>query len=119
MKTAPPVGTTQFSGHVMTPDEFHYPGKRWEQPDFVEYPKWINMTGYEPVLAYDSTEECVYLARPEREPLPPKGRKIVSSRPIPIQSIPPPVPVMPPEVLAWWRRSLLWLAHKLEALARI
>ncbi len=121
--TSPPVGG------VITPREgrelitnFHYPTLRFPKTEFVEYPKWINMPGYESEMAYDADGEALLLSRPAREAAPAKKRQIISSHPIQLRTVQvqeAAAPVVPPVIipLAWWRRSLLWLAHKLEALA--
>jgi hypothetical protein len=122
-REAPAAGTFQVTGTQQITN-FHYRGIRFEKPkDFVEFPKMVSMTGYEAAVAHDAGEEVELLARPPRQPILAKGRKIISSNPIQFQSIPPaPVaqtPIAAAVPLAWWRQALLWLAHKLEALAKI
>ncbi len=119
----PPVGGTVMprEGRELITN-FHYPTLRFKPVEYVEFPKWVNMTGYDAVLAYDAESEAELLARPEREPTPVKSRKssppmqFISSTPIQPATIVPQPRQLP---AAYWRRALLWLAHKLEALAYI
>jgi hypothetical protein len=43
---------------------FHYSHMEFSKGPFVEYPKWIHMSGYESALAKDAEEEAKLLARP-------------------------------------------------------
>lgn len=113
----PPLGSVLVKGHKIT--DFHYQGMRFRQPEqFIEYPKWVNMTGYEPAIAADPEQEMALLSRPPLPPLPPKGRKIVAKPAV--QIIPKPVPVVPapiPEPKEWWLRLWQWVVVTLERMA--
>lgn len=65
-------------GQILT--NLHYPNMKTEKRPFVEFPKWVNMPGYESVLVDDAEAEAVLLARPARQ----TGAKpkIVSSNPV-------------------------------------
>lgn len=43
---------------------FHYTETTFAQPGFVEYPKWVRMSGYPDVIANSAEEEANLLARP-------------------------------------------------------
>lgn len=45
---------------------FHYADTTFPKVDFVEYPKWIHMSGYESVIAQDAEEEAQLLSRPPK-----------------------------------------------------
>lgn len=46
---------------------FHYTETTFMQPEsFVEYPKWIHMSGYPSVIAPDAEAEAALLARPPK-----------------------------------------------------
>ncbi len=117
----PPSGSVLVSGGQKITN-FHYPNRRFEKTEFVEYPKWVNMTGYEAVLAYDAETEAELLARPERQSMPKTPRKIVSSTPIVMQNsvqVTPEKPITAPVIpKVWWKRVCLWLSITLEELSR-
>ena len=42
---------------------FHYPDATFPKGDFVEYPKWVHMSGYPSAIAKTAEEEASLLAR--------------------------------------------------------
>ncbi len=45
---------------------FHYSHMAFEKGPFVEYPKWVHMSGYPSIIAADAGAEALLLSRPPK-----------------------------------------------------
>jgi len=121
MRKAPAAGSFIVSngadgiGQKIT--NFHYPYMNFTPPEFVEYPKWVQMTGYPDAIAQNEGEELELRVRPPR--LPPSKRPIVSSHLIQINNgvVAPTIPAqIPAPTLNWWQKTMAWFKRVAKAM---